>query len=347
MSATRLRPPDFQRASEVVREGIAAGDADLAVLAVANSRSLMHIETAAPAGRESEVAENSIFLLASISKPFMGVAVAQLVQEGRLLYSDSVARYVPEFGRQGKEKVTVWHLLTHTSGLSETASHPAWIAGAGPAGHLQAALDSPLEFVPGSAYQYCNPSFWVLAEIVTRVSGRDYKDYLQERICAPLGLSDTGFVLSEEQRRRLALVDIDPQVTGFTFDYFIPLALPAGGVCSTAAELTRFGQAMLKAVKGEKNPILSPAAARTITSLHTAGLVEAGGVRPATYGLGWAKAGLDAGLRAGGTGFGHGGATATLLWVEPERDLVFVFLTNVWKENRVGRLALNAVLGVM
>lgn len=345
MSAVRLRPPDLQRAGEVVREGIADGYADLAVLAVADSRGLAHIETSAPAGRESEVAENSIFLLASITKPFISTAVAQLVQEGRLLFSDHAARYVPEFGCYGKDSVTIWHLLTHTSGLAERSSQPAWVAGAGPAEHLQSACGSYLQFSPGSAYEYCNSSFWVLAEIITRVSGRDYKDYVQERICAPLGMDDTGFVLSEEQQRRLVPVDLDPKEGGFTFEYFLSLGLPAGGICSTAADVSRFGRAMLAAVKGGKNPILSPAAARVTTALHTSGITERGSARPARYGLGWAKAPGYAGMLGGETGFGHGGATATLLWVEPERDLVFVFLTNVWKENRVARLALNAVLG--
>ena len=347
MSAFRVRLQDLERAGQVMREGIAAGDADLAALAAADSRSLVYLETAAPAGRESEVREDSIFLLASITKPFMSTAIAQLVQEGRFLYSDAAARYVPEFGGHGKAGVTIWHLLTHTSGLAEVASQPAWIAGAGPAEHFQAACDSYLEFAPGSSYAYCNSSFWILAEIISRVSGLGYRDYLRERICAPLDMADTGFVLDETQQERLVPVEMDPKAIGFTFEYFCSLALPAGGVCSTAADLARFGQAVLKAVRGLKNPILGSAAARTITALHTGGIHEHGSGRPARYGLGWAKTPDRAGLLSSDAGFGHGGATATMLWVEPERDLVFVFLTNVWKENRVARLALNAVLGAL
>ena len=347
MSAFRVRLQDLERAGQVMREGIAAGDADLAALAAADSRSLVYLETAAPAGRESEVREDSIFLLASITKPFMSTAIAQLVQEGRFLYSDAAARYVPEFGGHGKAGVTIWHLLTHTSGLAEVASQPAWIAGAGPAEHFQAACDSYLEFAPGSSYAYCNSSFWILAEIISRVSGLGYRDYLRERICAPLDMADTGFVLDEAQQERLVPVEMDPKAIGFTFQYFCSLALPAGGVCSTAADLARFGQAVLKAVRGLKNPILGSAAARTITALHTGGIHEHGSGRPARYGLGWAKTPDRAGLLSSDAGFGHGGATATMLWVEPERDLVFVFLTNVWKENRVARLALNAVLGAL
>jgi len=347
MSAVRLRQQDLHRAGQVLREGIAAGDADLAALAVADSRSLLYLETAAPAGREAELREPSILLLPSITKPFLGTAIAQLAQEGRLLFADAASRYVPEFGSHGKAAVTIWHLLTHTSGLAEAASQPAWIAGAGPSEHFQAACDSYLEFTPGSSYCYCNSSFWVLAEIISRVSGLDYRNYVREHICAPLDMPDTGFVLDAGQRGRLVPVDLDPKVVGFTFDYFCSLALPAGGICSTAADLTRFGQAMLKAVRGLKNPILSSAAARTITALHTGGIQEHGSGRPARYGLGWAKTPNHAGLLSSDAGFGHGGATATMLWVEPERDLVFVFLTNVWKDNRVARLALNAVLGAL
>lgn len=345
MSAVRLRPQDVTRAAEVMHEGIAAGDADLAVLAVADSRLPVHLETAAPIGRECEVREDAVFLLASITKPFVATAVAQLAQEGRLLFSDTVARYVPEFGRHGKDGVSIWHLLTHTSGLAEEMPKAASSSGPSPREHLEAACDSYLQFPPGSAYQYCNSSFWVLAEVISRVSGRDYKDYLRERICEPLGMVDTSFAPEGARRERLVPVPLDPKAAGFTFEYFVSLAHPAGGICSTAADLTSFGQAVLQAVRGLENPILSPAAARAITALHTAGVSEYRSSRPARYGLGWAKTPVQAGLLSSDAGFGHGGATATMLWVEPERDLVFVFLTNVWKENRVARLALNALLG--
>jgi CubicO group peptidase (beta-lactamase class C family) len=130
--------------------------------------------------------------------------------------------------------------------------------------------------------------------------------------------------------------------------YFRSLALPAGGLYSTAADLVKFGQAILNGLLGREHTIVSQAGIATMTRLHTEGIRERNTGRLAFYGLGWDKPGGDARFLGTPAAFGHGGATATLLWIEPNHDLVFVFLTNQFgQENRVACMALNAVLGAL
>jgi CubicO group peptidase (beta-lactamase class C family) len=126
------------------------------------------------------------------------------------------------------------------------------------------------------------------------------------------------------------------------------MAIPAGGLWSTAADLVRFGQSFLTG----RPRVLGPAARRAMTTLQTGGIaqIDASGATPAYYGLGFGKAGPAgpaAELRTP-DGFGHGGATGTLLWIEPGLDLVFVFLTNRWGIEAIhARMALNATLAAV
>jgi len=160
MSASTIETKQLDRAFDVVRAGIASGDAGPSVMAIANSQDLIRCQATSPPQGE-QTTPDTIFLLASITKPFISTAIMQLAEEGRLLISDPAARYMPEFDRFGKDQVTIWHLLTHTSGLAEEVAEPVWKAKQPAEAHLQAACDSFLHFPPGSEFQYCNLSFWV------------------------------------------------------------------------------------------------------------------------------------------------------------------------------------------
>ncbi len=348
MPTHKPRTAHLDRACAVVREGIERKEARSAVMAVADAQEVIWLEVAAPADGSEAVAADSIFLLASITKPFIGVAIMQLVEQGRLLLHEPVARYVPEFGRLNKGQVTLWNLLTHTSGLAEEVEEPAWRAGAPAAAHLEAAYNSFLHFPPGSQYEYCNLSFWVLGEIIARVAGEPYVDYLRRHIWEPLGMDDTGFDFADARAARMMPVhSIDP---GFPTDevalrYWRSLAVPAGGLWSTAGDLVKFGQALLAGLAGRRKALLGRAGVEWMTRLHTQGLRDRASGLPAYYGLCWGKPSADGALLGTPAAFGHGGATGTLLWIEPDHDLVFVFLTNIWGQpNRVAMLALNAIL---
>ena len=331
----------FERPLALVRAALERGEAGAIVLAIADAHETFLLESFCPA-QGPRASEDSIFLIASITKPFMATAVLQLAEQGLLLPSDRVSRYIDGFERYGKEKVELWHLLTHTSGLAEEVWEQAWKSRTPADEHLRLAREAFLHFPPGSAYEYCNLSFWPLAQIIGELSGLDYKDYVVQRIARPLGMSDTAFFLSLASCPRLLPVLDMPE--DMPLDYFLSLGLPAGGLCSTAADLVRFGQAILRGWKGDGCPILSEAGIRAMTSLQTAGLRERSSGEPALYGLGWGRTARGRTYLGGENAFGHGGATGTLLWIDPDLELVYVFLTNKWGDNRVAWLVLNAVV---
>jgi CubicO group peptidase (beta-lactamase class C family) len=341
----RLESGLLDAAFAVIGEGVASGALPSGVLAVANSEDMVRLEAFGP------VATDSIFLIASITKPIFATSLMRLVERGRMLLNEPVARIAPQFAANGKGDVRLWHLLTHTSGLDE-----AWWTMAGTRGPhewsraVEVACAAPLQFQPGTRYAYCNPTFFVMADLVQRLSGRDHVDWLQETVLDPLGMRDTTFVPPDSARVVPVLDPPWPDEHGRAT--WISLRNPAGGLWSTAQDLVRFGQTLLRDGSCENFHLLSPATLRSMTTLQTAGIpaVTGAGKFQSAYGLGFSKAGPGGEngpspeLRSP-AGFGHGGATGTYLWIEPEFDLVFVFLTNRWLQDDTHlKRALNATI---
>jgi CubicO group peptidase (beta-lactamase class C family) len=305
---TRLDPVLLDAAYSVVAEGVASGALPSCVLAVATSAELVRLEAFGP------VAADSVFLLASITKPIFATALMRLVERGRMLLNTRVAQVVPEFAATGKGDVRLWHLLTHTSGLDE-----AWVVSqAGPAPRaperlLALACAAPLQFRPGSRYAYCNPTFAVMAEMIRRLDGRDHARYLRQEVLEPLGMHETTYEPPDSPR--VAAVHDAPWGTDpRRRAAWIAQHSPAGGLWSTAADLVTFGQMLLSGGQRNGYRVLAPATLRAMTELQTAMHGDNGPSRE---------------LRTA-SGFGHGGATGTYLLVEPELDLVIVLLTNRW-----------------
>ena len=345
MARPGLETSLLESACAVVADGVARGALASGVLAVATSDEVVRLEAFGP------VASDSIFLIASITKPIFATSVMRLVERGHAALNEPVARHIPEFAANGKQDVRLWHLLTHTSGLDE-----AWVLQASRserlnwASLLERACAAPLQFPPGSRYSYSNSPFVVMAEIVRRLTGADHATYLRQAVLEPLGMRDTSF-LPPDSSRVVPVLD-PPWSDEQTRPGWIGLQHPAGGLWSTAGDLVRFGQMLLH--DGELNDyrVLAPATLRAMSTLQTAGVPSTTGAGEfsAYYGLGFGKAGPDsergpsAEFRSP-AGFGHGGATGTYLWVEPEFDLVFVFLTNRWnQEDTTLKRALNATI---
>jgi CubicO group peptidase (beta-lactamase class C family) len=334
-------------AYSAVADGVASGALPSGVLAVATSDDMVRLESF------GSVATDSIFLIASITKPIFATSVMRLVERGRILLNEPVVRHVPEFAANGKSDVRLWHLLTHTSGLDdqwfeqvhgrERLSWPSVVA---------RACAAPLQFPPGSHYAYCNASFFVMADMVQRLTGTDHATYVREAVLEPLGMRDTSFV--PPQSPRVVTVLDPPWQDEQERAGWIGLQNPAGGLWSTAHDLVRFGQLLLHDGALDGYRLLAPATVRPMTTLQTAGIstITATGEFPAYYGLGFSKAGSGSErgpspeLRSS-TGFGHGGATGTYLWIEPEFDLVFVFLTNrCLQDDTTLKRALNAAIAL-
>lgn len=345
IDTVKADPSRLENAATVAEEVVRSGEYASAVLAVANREGIFwrHVVPG-----DDGIAWDSIFPIASITKPIVVTALMQLVERGRVVLSDPVAQFIPEFAQNGKERVTLWHIVTHTSGLDEP-SHNDWhnlVEQRVPVStYLELAYRAPLRFEPGTQWSYGFLTFSVLSEVITRLGGQPYPDLLREHIFAPLGMVDTAFMPSDQQR--LAPLRYE---TPETLAHLDSLAFPAGGLYSTADDLVKLGRAFLN--KGELGAyrLLSEGAVATMTRVHTEGIMalEDSTPRPSFTGLGWGMRSPFGNVLGSASSYGHAGASGSWLWIDPEWNLVFALLSNTegGKGSTPMRM-LNAVYGAL
>jgi CubicO group peptidase (beta-lactamase class C family) len=349
ISVERLQP-----IAAIAEELVRSGDMPSAVVAVANSRETLWTHVVPG---EDGVALDSIFLLASITKPIVATAIMRLVEEGKLMLSLPVARYLPEFGANGKQKVTAFHLLTHSSGMEENSFwNELWERRTAPPTaewQYEACCRSYLHYEPGSNHTYSTITFAVLAELIKRLSGLSQGEYLRQHIFEPLGMRSMGYRPTDPGKaapvRRLhGMEETTPEI----LEGFIALEQPGSGLWSTTADLVTFGQAYLRGGTYNGYHLLSRPAIEMMTQHYTRGAVDTSNGQPFNYSLGWGKPSYppNGALLCSERAFSHHGATGTMLWIDPEYDLVVVFLSNDWahedpSEAR-GRI-LNVAYGAM
>lgn len=286
---------------------------------------------------------DTLFLVASITKPVTATAIMRLVERGEIGLDDRVADHVPEFGARGKERVRVRHLLTHTSGLPDMLPENEALrqAHAPLRAFIERICDLPLDFEPGTSIQYQSCGIAMLGEIVHRVSGLPLPEFLRREVFAPLGMNDTYLGIpegsEEPDRGRVARVRLPQYMEGTDWGWNSPywhgLAAPWGGMFTTVVDMVRLGQCMLQGGAVDGVRLLSPASAQAMTRDQTWAMTEIPEslrVRQA-WGLGWKRvppceAGYFGDLLSTGS-YGHGGATGTTMWVDPARELVCCLFT--------------------
>lgn len=291
----------------------------------------------------------------SCTKPMVAAAVWALAGDGAVDLAERVVEYVPAFGTNGKDVVTVEQVLLHTSGFPHAPLlPPPWETREG---RLAAFAGWELAWAPGTAYEYHPTSaHWVLAEIVEAVSGADYRDFVHERVIAPAGLPGRVLGLPPGAQGGIAEVVVrgepataaeleavlgvrelpDTEVTDEALVYFNrpevrALGVPGAGAVMTAGDLAVFYQALLHDPAGVWKPgILADATGNVrnrfgdpmfgMPANRTIGLVVAGDDGLAFLrGFGWTVS-----PRA----FGHGGAGGQVAWADPGTGLSFAYLTN-------------------
>ena len=333
---------------------VADGTAPFVILAVADREGTIRAE-AFPGPAAPGIDVDSICLLASITKPFLATAVMQLVADGRVTLADAIERYVPEFATPGKPRVTVWHLLTHTSGIADLDVLEMVAGGAGRAELVRFAATAPIGFRPGSRFEYVSSTFDLLAALIEKVTKEPHAAYLRRAIWEPLRLRDTTFDPWDRAARVAPVGEALPPGsprpwapgarTAQEWRAFSSLELPGGGLFATAGDVLRFGRAMLRGGELDGVRILPSSFVDLMTREQTVGrLGEAGDPLQAPhYALGWGKPNPRT-VAGSPEAFGHGGATGTRLWVDPRHDLVFVYLSGVWNyPSRPIDVALQAV----
>jgi CubicO group peptidase (beta-lactamase class C family) len=270
--------------------------------------------------------EDTIFDAASLTKVVATTpAIMLLMERGQLEVDAPVQKYIEEFRRDGKDGITVRHLLTHTSGLrSGLSPRPDGARSA-----IAMACKETVTNAPGSHFLYSDINFILLGEIVQRVSGRPLEQFAADEIYRPLKMKDTRYLPWRVDRPRIAPTERDGTnwLRGVVHD---PTARRMEGVAghaglfTTAADLSRFARMMLNYGELDGVRILHPATVAAMTAIQSPALLEA------KRGFGWD---IDTGYSRRGAAFslgsyGHTGFTGTALWIDPFSKTFWILLTN-------------------
>jgi uncharacterized protein YbbC (DUF1343 family)/CubicO group peptidase (beta-lactamase class C family) len=293
--------------------------------------------------------EDTIFDAASLTKVVACTpAVMWLIEHGKIVLDEPVRTYIPEFAGEGRDSVTVRHLLTHTSGLRpDIETRTDWH---GQAEAIRKACEERLQSVPGTVFRYSDINFFMLGEIVQRVSKTPLQDFVREKIYAPLGMSDTGYLPAETNMLRIAPTEV---VAGKPWRGVVhdPTARHMGGVAGhaglffTASDLAKYARMLLNGGQLDGIRIFKPETVRLMTTVQPPESLTA------RRGLGWD---IDSGY-SGPRGrlfplgsYGHTGWTGTSIWIDPFSQTFLIFLSNRNHPNESGNIgSLRAKLGTL
>lgn len=281
---------------------------------------------------------DTLFWVASQTKPITAAALMMLVDEAKVRLDDSMAEYLPEFGKlwvreeededhlllkRPERAVTVRDLLCHMSGMPfRSAMEEPTIDLLTLPQAVRSYVMTPLASQPGQKFLYSNMGINTIGRLIEVVSGMSYEAFITERLLRPLGMSDTTFRPDTEQLGRLATT-YRPSADGSAYEatdisfLFYPLdsperqAVPAGGLFSTAQDMLKFLRMILGRGRYQGTQFLSESAVAQMAQRQTPEGVEA------SYGLGWSL---------GADSFGHGGACGTDMKVYPAAGIVALYM---------------------
>jgi len=201
----------LDRAFDILRDIVASGAVPAASTAILRQGKTVHLGAFGkrdPASDRPDVVTDTIFLIASLTKPVVCAGFMLLVQDGLLDLGQTVASLVPEFGAHGKDAVRVLHLMTHTSGLpDQLENNIALRTRHAPLTDFSASVcDLELLFPPGTDVSYQSMGILMLQEIAERFTGERLRDFLHERLFCPLGMMDTTLGMPDSGMARTALL---------------------------------------------------------------------------------------------------------------------------------------------
>jgi len=333
-----------------------------AVVAITNKNQILYLKSfgSQDAAQNLPMSKDSVFRIASMTKPITSVAVMMLYEQGKLRLDDPAGNYLPWLkGREviatfdekdasyttrpAKQEITIRHLLTHTSGLSYSFTSPMIRDIQQKTGRKE--REMPLLFDPGTRWYYSH-STAALGEIVEKITGQSLEDYFQANLFRPLQMVDTSFLLPDEKARRLVTIH-RREATGLVETSnppkYLPILRADGGLVSTASDYSAFLQMLLNEGSWHGNRVLKPETIRLMTSNQIGPLrveeMPAASPRQSAsfllgdgedkFGLGFqitVRNGKSAHARSGGS-YAWGGLFNTHFWVDPKRGIGVVYLT--------------------
>ncbi len=321
MSAERLAAVD-----RVVLRGISAGGFPGASVVVGRKGyAVVKRGYGALTWGGAPVDEHTIYDVASLTKVVgTTAAIMVLYDDGKIDLDAPVRAYLPAFSGGGKDRVTIRHLLTHRSGLP--AGRELWRTASSPAEARRQVIETPIYCSPGACFEYSDLGADVLGFVAEAVSGQRLDQLLDERVFRPLGMNDTYFRPPAALRARIAPTEVSPPrgypIRGEVHD---ENAFALGGIAghaglfSTAADLSIYAQMLLNGGEYGGVRVVADSTVRLFTA-------RAAGTRA----LGWDTCNQrgSCGSLMGANAFGHTGFTGTSLWIDPERDMFVLLLTN-------------------
>jgi len=352
VSAVRAESPKLPGVGAALQEQVDRHEIAGAVTMVVSKDRVLHLETTglADMAAHKPMQADTVFWIASMTKPITATAVLMLQDEGKLDVHDPVAKYLPEFANlktpSGQPaNLTLIQILTHTSGLGE-AGGPAAREAKTLADLVPLWLAAPMQFEPGSRWSYCQSGINAAGRVVEVVSGMSFDAFLKKRLFQPLGMTSTTFYPGASERARQVTAYAKNATTGSLEAVpprpeFGPRDRPPqgnGGLYSTAEDYGRFCQMLLGSGRFQGVRYLSEASMKQLSTPQTPETLPTGFFQNDTYGrrglnYGWAlgtcvlKAPHDGvpAMLSPGT-FGHGGAWGTQAWVDPVKGVAYVLM---------------------
>ena len=275
--------------------------------------------------------ENSMFLLGSISKPICVAALMTLFDQNRFQLDDPLKKFIPQFTADGRDKVTLRQLLTHVSGLPDQVKENESLRRnhAGLTEFVDHAIRTPLQFEPGSKYQYSSMAILLAVHVAQLITGDNILDLVDRTVFKPSGMKQSALGLGRFAIDAMVPVQTefaapeagggDPSTKGWDWNspYWRRLGAPWGGVHSSAPDVARF----LAEFLGARGTIVKPQTAKLMVSNH-----NSQGLAP--RGLGF-DVGPSVGPKRSTDAFGHSGSTGTLAWADPASETICVVLTSL------------------
>lgn len=307
-----------------------------------------------------DATDDTRYCIFSATKPFVASTVWQLISEGLVELDATAASYVPAFGQNGKDQITVEQVMLHTSGFPHAPlGPPRWDTSAS---RLEAMAEWRLNWEPGTRYEYHPTSaHWVLGEIINAVTGSDYRDEVHRRVTEPLGLGRLLGLAPDDQDgiaelmlvgeratpdeleatfgvRELPMTEVTNEVIlRFNEPSVREVGVPGGGAFGTAVDIALFYQGLLH----NPDELWDPEMLATGTGEVRNTLPDPMGM-PANRSIGLFLAGDDGLSNMRGLGrtvspmaFGHNGAGGQLAWADPATGLSFGYTTNGYDEHQV------------
>lgn len=300
----------------------------------------------------SPVSEQTMFVLMSSTKPIAAVCLYILKDQGRLEWDDPVSKHWPEFGAQGKHGVTINHILTHQGGFPETPKTLPWSDWLDWGKVVRAMEEAAPTLPPGEVLAYHPINYgWVIGELVRRIDGRPFDQFLAQELTSPLGMENTYVGLPADMENRVSkmhLMEADADVNGYVPTFNRPEVhrsiVPGACGIASAGDLARFYAMLERGGTLDGVRIVGPDTVKEATGLRIEGTDATLGLfAQRSFGLALADERMGSPKGDPLQTFGHGGAGTSIGWADSQAGLAVGYITNGFRATETNNPRLAAV----